>query len=82
MTGSQPPVPLIDAGATICTCVGVKDVAIHTHLATCHGDEAARLTSLQSTLKCGTQCGSCVPELRRMIRTTLPSDAPASSLAL
>jgi len=82
MTGSQPPVPLVDAGATVCTCVGVKDVAIHTHLATCHGDEAARLTSLQSTLKCGTQCGSCVPELRRMIRSTLPSDAPAASLAL
>jgi assimilatory nitrate reductase catalytic subunit len=82
MTGRQPPVPLVDAGATVCTCVGVKDVAIETHLKTCQGGETARLASLQSTLKCGTQCGSCVPELRRMIRLTLPSDAPAASLAL
>jgi assimilatory nitrate reductase catalytic subunit len=82
MTGRQPPVPLVDAGATVCTCVGVKDVAIETHLKTCKGGETVRLASLQSTLKCGTQCGSCVPELRRMIRLTLPSDAPAASLAL
>jgi assimilatory nitrate reductase catalytic subunit len=73
---------LVDAGATVCSCVGVKDVAIQAHLKTCQGDETARLASLQGVLKCGTQCGSCVPELRRMIRLTLPSDAPAASLAL
>jgi len=48
--------------------VGVKDMAIENHLKTCQGDDAQRLASLQSTLKCGTQCGSCVPELRRMIQ--------------
>jgi len=68
MTGSKPPVALVDAGATVCSCVGVKDMAIENHLKTCQGDDAQRLASLQSTLKCGTQCGSCVPELRRMIQ--------------
>ncbi len=70
MTGSKPPVALIDAGATVCSCVGVKDVAIRNHLKIYKGDSAQRLASLQGTLKCGTQCGSCVPELRRMIQRT------------
>ncbi|PIT75390.1 nitrate reductase [Limnohabitans sp. B9-3] len=82
MTGNQPPVALVDAGATVCACVGVKDVAIQAHLKAGQGDENARLATLQDALKCGTQCGSCVPELRRMIRLTLSSDAPAASLAL
>ncbi len=70
MTGSQPPIALVDAGTTVCSCVGVKDVAIHQHLKIYQGDSAQRLASLQGTLKCGTQCGSCVPELRRMIQLT------------
>jgi assimilatory nitrate reductase catalytic subunit len=70
MTGSKPPVALVDAGTTVCSCVGVKDVAIRKHLQIYKGDSAQRLTSLQGTLKCGTQCGSCVPELRRMIQLT------------
>ena len=71
MTGSQTPVALFDAGTTVCSCVGVKDVAIRQHLDKCQGDSAQRLVSLQGTLKCGTQCGSCVPELRRMIQQTV-----------
>jgi assimilatory nitrate reductase catalytic subunit len=70
MTGSKPPVALLDAGNTVCSCVGVKDIAIHNHLKIYKGDSAQRLASLQGTLKCGTQCGSCVPELRRMIQLT------------
>ena len=70
MTGSKPPVALADTGTTVCSCVGVKDVAIHKHLQIYKGDSAQRLASLQGTLKCGTQCGSCVPELRRMIQLT------------
>ena len=70
MTGSKPPVALVDAGTTVCSCVGVKDVAIRNHLNIYKGDSAQRLASLQGTLKCGTQCGSCVPELRRMIQLT------------
>jgi assimilatory nitrate reductase catalytic subunit len=27
----------------------------------------ADLPALQATLKCGTECGSCVPELKRLI---------------
>jgi assimilatory nitrate reductase catalytic subunit len=70
MTGSHPPVALVDVGTTVCSCVGVKDMAIRKHLQIYKGDSAQRLASLQGTLKCGTQCGSCVPELRRMIQLT------------
>jgi assimilatory nitrate reductase catalytic subunit len=78
MTGHQAPVALVNAGATVCSCVGVKDKAIQQHLQTCTGDEAQRLADLQGTLKCGSHCGSCVPELRRMVRLSLPSPSDAS----
>ena len=70
MTGAQPPVALADAGATVCTCIGVRDVAILAHLNGCSGDDATRLASLQSSLACGTQCGSCIPQLKRMVAET------------
>jgi assimilatory nitrate reductase catalytic subunit len=74
MTGVKPPVALVDLGATVCTCVGVRDIAIATHLNNCTGDEETRLTSLKSTLGCGTQCGSCIPQLKRMIASTSPNE--------
>jgi assimilatory nitrate reductase catalytic subunit len=74
MTGVKPPIALVDAGTTVCTCVGVRDIAIATHLNNCTGDEETRLTSLKSTLGCGTQCGSCIPQLKRMIATTPSSE--------
>jgi assimilatory nitrate reductase catalytic subunit len=70
MTGAKPPVALVDKGSTVCTCVGVRDIAISTHLNNCNGDEETRLTSLKNKLGCGTQCGSCIPQLKRMIATT------------
>ena len=67
MTGQKPPVALKEAGQTICTCVGVKDVAIADWLQANPGQESAQLAGLQNNLKCGTQCGSCVPQLKRII---------------
>jgi assimilatory nitrate reductase catalytic subunit len=67
MTGQKPPVALKEVGQTICTCVGVKDVAIADWLQANPGQEAAQLAGLQISLKCGTECGSCVPQLKRII---------------
>ena len=33
-------------------------------------EQVAASAGLQGALKCGTQCGSCVPELRRLVRAT------------
>jgi assimilatory nitrate reductase catalytic subunit len=83
MTGHTPPVALVSVGSTVCTCVGVSDVAIQAQLAhSAQPDEHSCLSDLQATLKCGTQCGSCVPELRRMIRLHLQPEAATPSLAI
>jgi assimilatory nitrate reductase catalytic subunit len=46
----------------------VREDAIAACLQSQPGSEDQRLVGLQSQLRCGTQCGSCVPELRKIIR--------------
>ena len=58
-------------GKVVCSCFGVGEAAIAGQLARCTGDGGERLAQLQASLKCGTNCGSCVPELKRLVRTTL-----------
>jgi len=48
-------------GRTVCNCFDVAESDINTFLG-----ESKSLQALQASLKCGTNCGSCVPELRRM----------------
>ena len=55
-------------GKVVCNCFGVAESAIQQQLPHCEGSEDERLRALQGALKCGTNCGSCVPELRRMVR--------------
>jgi assimilatory nitrate reductase catalytic subunit len=64
---SRPPAASLDAGETVCACFRVGSRAIEAAIAQgCH-DPAA----LGHRLKAGTNCGSCVPELRRMVRDIL-----------
>ncbi|OYQ40773.1 nitrate reductase [Rhodoferax sp. TH121] len=74
--GATPPVPVQSRGKTVCTCFNVTDSAIEATLAECTGFAADRLASLQGRLKCGTNCGSCMPQLQRMVRASM---APASA---
>ncbi|RZA33485.1 MAG: DUF4982 domain-containing protein [Lysobacteraceae bacterium] len=55
-------------GKQVCSCFAVEASAIEEHLARCGGSAEERLASLQAALRCGTNCGSCVPELKRMVR--------------
>lgn len=64
------PVAVVSRGKTVCNCLGVAEQTIGEHLGACDGSEAERLVSLQQALRCGTHCGSCLPELRRMVRET------------
>ena len=70
--GAKAPVAVQSRGKPVCTCLNVTDAAITTELAQCHGTDADRLAQLQGKLRCGTNCGSCVPELKRMVRSTGP----------
>ena len=45
----------------VCACFGVSEEAIREAV-----EAGATLASLQARLKCGTNCGSCLPELSRL----------------
>ena len=50
----------------VCNCFDVSEQRIRACLAELGGAPAERIGALQARLKCGTQCGSCLPELRRL----------------
>ena len=66
--GAKAPVAVQSRGKQVCTCFNVTDLAIAAHLGTCEGSDQERLGALQGALRCGTNCGSCIPELKRMVR--------------
>ncbi len=67
--GAKAPVAVEARGGLVCTCLNVTDTAIKDYLVTAQGSEPERLAGLQSALKCGTNCGSCLPEIKRMVRS-------------
>jgi assimilatory nitrate reductase catalytic subunit len=70
--GAKAPVAVQSRGKQVCACFNVTDAEIAGRLAGLHGTDDERMTALQSALKCGTNCGSCVPELKRMTRAIIP----------
>ncbi len=58
---ATPPRGSFNRGAIVCNCFDVSTVEINALLAT-----GAGFARLQGALKCGTECGSCLPELKRM----------------
>ncbi|SFN95454.1 assimilatory nitrate reductase (NADH) alpha subunit apoprotein [Variovorax sp. PDC80] len=68
--GARAPVAVQSRGKPVCTCFNVTDLAIERQLRRCDGSPAERLAALQGALKCGTNCGSCIPELKRRVRST------------
>ncbi|MHB1332776.1 MAG: nitrate reductase [Sulfuriferula sp.] len=59
---ATPPAGSHSRGRIICNCLDVPETRILEALV-----QGADLTALQAGLKCGTECGSCVPELKRMV---------------
>ncbi|WP_457977207.1 molybdopterin-dependent oxidoreductase [Ectopseudomonas composti] len=47
---------------TLCNCLNVSESAIRAGIA-----QGLDLNDLKQTLKCGTSCGSCVPEIKRLL---------------
>jgi assimilatory nitrate reductase catalytic subunit len=77
MTGGMPveelrrfllaPVPAAPSGFSprgrvVCNCLNVSEREIVAAI-----DAGANLQTLQQTLQCGTQCGSCAPELKHLL---------------
>jgi assimilatory nitrate reductase catalytic subunit len=59
---SAPPTGKQGRGRIVCNCLDVSENEIKAALA-----ENRDLGVLQQKLKCGTECGSCVPELKRLV---------------
>ncbi len=58
-----------DPGPTVCSCFGIGRTAIdHAITAGC-----STVEQLGAKLRCGTNCGSCIPELRRLIGAATPA---------
>jgi len=74
--GATAPVAVAARGKQVCTCFNVAEPAIQGFLGSCTGSDDTRLAALQGALKCGTNCGSCIPALRRMVLAT-----PVAALA-
>ena len=54
-------------GRVVCNCFNVSENEIIDFCATANGDSFVKLTNLQNEQKCGTNCGSCLPELRSLV---------------
>jgi len=60
---SAPPAGQRSRGKIVCNCLDVAENEIIDNI-----QLGADLITLQNKLKCGTQCGSCVPELKQLVR--------------
>ncbi|WP_028602484.1 nitrate reductase [Ottowia thiooxydans] len=75
MPGNQLPAAMASRGKQICTCFNVDEPAITSALSQIEGDDTARLQQLQAQLRCGTNCGSCVPALKQLITKSAKQSA-------
>jgi len=68
--GAKAPVAVAPRGKQVCSCFNVSQPTIIDTLARCSGTAEQRLASLQQKQRCGTNCGSCIPELKRLVQAT------------
>jgi len=64
-----------DAGPTVCSCFGVGRNTICNAI---KNDKLATVQQLGKKLKCGTNCGSCIPELKTILMELSAVDSAQS----
>ncbi len=67
MPSNKAPQNFKSRGRIVCNCFNVSETEINDSLIGTRGDVDVKLVDLQQKLKCGTNCGSCVPELKKII---------------
>jgi assimilatory nitrate reductase catalytic subunit len=65
--GAAPPGALPARSPQVCTCHDVNEARICEVLASTAGPSDERLAQLQRQLRCGTECGSCLPKLKQLV---------------
>ena len=68
-------VAVADVGPLVCSCFGIGERQIEAAIR----DGAADVDALGRQLKCGTNCGSCIPELKACLAAGVPESASAAS---
>jgi len=65
----------LESGRTVCSCfeVGEQDILRAIRAG------AQTVSALGTTLRCGTNCGSCIPELRGLLETSVQSEPAAAA---
>ncbi len=66
--GAKAPIAIQSKGNQVCACFNVSESEITGFLARSEGSDTEQLGALQAKLQCGTNCGSCVPQLKRLVR--------------
>ena len=66
----------------MCNCFNVTDLDIKADLLRREGTPEERLAALQGALRCGSNCGSCIPQLKRLVRETAPPATGAAPLQM
>ena len=73
------PTGFVLAGRVVCQCFNVTEDTITATLNEIAGGHVERCRQLQQQLKCGTNCGSCMPELRQLVaKTTVTAQREAA----
>ena len=73
--GAAAPAALAPRSGQVCSCFDVSETQIDGCLAGAQGMPEQRLAQLQQELRCGTNCGSCMPELRKRVRHSMKGPA-------
>ena len=67
---ASPPAGTVTRGKIICNCMNVSETEILDAIS-----KGADLAALKDSLRCGTQCGSCVPEIQRILEVCQTREA-------
>ena len=73
---ASPPKGSFTRGRIVCNCLDVAEHDILAQLA-----QGADFAQLQAALKCGTECGSCVPEVKRLAAAGRSASSSAAGSA-
>ena len=65
---ASPPRAVAGRSPQVCACFDISEARITAAAPGCHGHAEQRLQDLQVQLKCGTQCGSCLPALKGLLQ--------------
>ena len=63
-----PPLAVSRRSPQVCACHDVSEDSVAAALAQCSGSAQQRLQTLQERLRCGTECGACLPALKALVQ--------------